>query len=80
MRTIELGMKQNRMGPHLFHKLTIVIKRCPYLKYYHVFGVVTIDGVWVGELDLLIICTHHPELQVNYSAIADLHTLQITTR
>jgi hypothetical protein len=25
---------------------------------------VAIDGVWIGELDLLTTCTHHSELQV----------------
>jgi hypothetical protein len=35
-----------------------------YNYYYHVFRGVTIDGVWIGELDLLATCTHHSELQV----------------
>jgi hypothetical protein len=30
---------------------------------YHVFsGCVTIDGVWIGELDLLTTCVHHSEV------------------
>jgi hypothetical protein len=39
------------------------------------FRVVTVDGVWIGKLDLLtpLVTTS------NYSAIADLHTLQITS-
>jgi hypothetical protein len=41
-----------------------------------VFRVVTIDGFWIGELDLLI----QLGTTSNYSAIAYLHTLQITTR
>jgi hypothetical protein len=43
------------------------------------FKCVTKDGVWIGELDLL---THlHTTLGItsNYSAIANLHTLKITT-
>jgi hypothetical protein len=45
--------------------------------YCHVFGSLTIDEVWIGILDLL---THLYTLGSTsyYSAIADLHTLQIT--
>jgi hypothetical protein len=36
---------------------------------------VTVDGVWIGELDLLTPYTHHLKLQ----AISNLRTSQITT-
>jgi hypothetical protein len=40
---------------------------------------VTIDGVWISELNLLATCTLHLELHVVNSTIGNLHTLQITT-
>jgi hypothetical protein len=48
---------------------------CLYIVIY--LGV-TIDGVWIGELDLLITCTQLG-ITSNYSAIANIHILQITT-
>jgi hypothetical protein len=48
-------------------------------KYCHVFRSVTIDGVWIGELDLLTHLYTPLETTSNYSAIANLFTLQITT-
>jgi hypothetical protein len=36
-------------------RLTLILSR---------FMFVTTDGVWISELDLLITCTHHSELQV----------------
>jgi hypothetical protein len=46
-----------------------------FYSYCHVFGSVTIDGVWIGELDLLTTCTHHSELQVitALSLISTIH-------
>jgi hypothetical protein len=35
---------------------------------------VTIDGVWIGELDLLTTCTHHAELEV-ITALSLISTL-----
>jgi hypothetical protein len=36
--------------------------------------VVTIDGVWIAELDLLTACTHHSELQA-ITALSLISTL-----
>jgi hypothetical protein len=40
--------------------------------------VVTIDWVWIGELDLLTICIHNSELQVIILPLL-ISTLQITS-
>jgi hypothetical protein len=39
---------------------------------------VTIDGVWIGWLGLLTTFSAQLVATSNYSAIADLHTLQFT--
>jgi hypothetical protein len=38
----------------------ILLKLVPILAVTYLG--VTINGVWIGELDLLTICTHHSEL------------------
>jgi hypothetical protein len=43
-------------------------------KYSHVYRGASIDGVWIGELDLLTTCTHHSELQV-ITALSLISTL-----
>jgi hypothetical protein len=47
---------------------------CDYEEHCHVFMCVTIDGVWIGELDLLTTCTHHLELHL-ITALSLISTL-----
>jgi hypothetical protein len=55
---------------YLFYSLCLCIWLCIsmlYCKLIYIvtyFRSVTIDGVWIDELDLLTTCTHHSELQV----------------
>jgi hypothetical protein len=44
-----------------------------------IFRGVNIDGVRIGDSDLLTISTHDSETTSNYSATANLHNSQITT-
>jgi hypothetical protein len=52
----------------------------PFSTYCHNFRGVTIDGVWIGELDLLTnyISTNHSEMQVT-TTLSLISTLQIIT-
>jgi hypothetical protein len=42
--------------------MNILIPLGSLCKYCHIFMDVTLDRVWIGELDLLTTCTHHLKL------------------
>jgi hypothetical protein len=93
LRNYVLAFKLDKTGkiyaietPYIFFQISSMAFSTPHWllcsfiedTYCHVFGSVTIDGVWIGLSDLLLHLYTPLGITSKYGAIGNLHTSQIT--